>query len=623
MSALSIFIATVDNPDDNLHALDAQLEEVEEVETLEPSSGKEERAQKWLLPTKESIFLAVHSFSKKQKIAFFALFGLCVASGVGFLLALNARFLVEVPAYGGKFSEGLVGTPRFINPVLAASDTDRDLSALVYSGLMRVSQDGTLVPDLAESYSISEDGTTYTFILKPNLVFHNGEPITSEDVKFTVEKVKDPNLRSPRRGDWDGVVVEAPDPRTVKFVLSGQYSPFLENTTLGILPAALWKNLSTEEFAGSALNMNPVGTGPYQIAETRLLQSGVPEYYIFESFDKFALEKPYIDAVQVSFYGSETDLFKDYESGKIQAIGALPPEKVDLVRQKGEQVEASPLPRVFGVFFNQTAQDIFTDKAVREALDKAVNRDTIVRNILHGQADVSGPFPPGSLGVESASTPEGGQPGEGEGTDRISLAKSILEDAGWKQDSETHVWEKTVKGEKKTLSFSLSTSDAPELKAVALSLKKDWESLGAKVEVKIFETSDLNQNIIRPRKYDALLFGEIVGREPDPYAFWHSSQRLDPGLNIALYANVKTDKILEEIREEPNLEERKKLYKSFQDEIFLDIPAVFLYSPRFLYALPEDIRHVVLPPIVYPSERFSDIYQWYIQTDKVWKFLTN
>ncbi|MCK4386733.1 MAG: hypothetical protein KAV41_01450, partial [Candidatus Pacebacteria bacterium] len=168
---------------------------------------------------------------------------------------------------------------------------------------------------------------------------------------------------------------------------------------------------------------------------------------------------------------------------------------------------------------------------------------------------------------------------------------------------------------------SLSTAATPELKAVANLLKQQWEKLGVETRLKIFEMGDLNKNVIRPRKYDSLLFGEVVGRDLDLFAFWHSSQRNDPGLNIALYANITTDDLLEQIRITSDEKSKKEKLELFQKEIARDIPAIFLYSPDFIYISPKKIKNILIDKITIPSERFLDINNWYIKTDKVWKFL--
>ena len=169
------------------------------------------------------------------------------------------------------------------------------------------------------------------------------------------------------------------------------------------------------------------------------------------------------------------------------------------------------------------------------------------------------------------------------------------------------------------LEFAISTSNAPELTRSATLIKEDLGKIGIKVEIKTFEIGNLNQSVIRPRKYDALLFGQIINNESDLFAFWHSSQRKDPGLNVALYTNAKVDKILEDafITTDENL--RIKKYAEFENEIEKDIPAIFLYSPDFIYLISKNVKGFALDQIITPPDRFLNSYLWYIETDNVWK----
>src|SRR5258706_524677 len=196
---------------------------------------------KRIIPNKEEILLALKSFSKKERLIFIVISALFVVSSLFFLNTINSFVSVEVPSYGGELSEGIVGTPRFVNPLLAISDADRDLTSLVYSGLMKKMPDGSIVPDLAKSYDISPDGLSYVFVLKDKIYFQDGTPITSSDVEFTVNRAKDPVLKSPKRVSWEGVSVQKINDSTIKFTLKQKNFPFLENTTLGIIPKRLWQ----------------------------------------------------------------------------------------------------------------------------------------------------------------------------------------------------------------------------------------------------------------------------------------------------------------------------------------------------------------------------------------------
>ena len=583
------------------------------LESLDPHGEKSSK----LMPIRKTI----QSFSKTEKKIFYGLLVVFIISMLGVFLYINKLFLIEIPTRGGTLTSGVIGTPRFINPLLAISDADRDLTALVYSGLLRATPQGKLIPDLAESYNISEDGLSYTFTLKDELVWHDGKPISSDDVIFTITMVKDSVLKSPKRASWEGVSVEKINDRVIRFTLEQPYSPFLENTVLGILPKHIWGDVTPEQFGFAKFNIEPIGSGAYKIKRIQKDTSGIPKFYKLEPFKHFSLGEPYISHLQIRFYANEEALLNSLSKKEIGAVNAITPQKARELRERGLRVLTYNLPRVFGVFLNQNQNTIFTNRIVRKALDVSLDRKKIVREILFAYGtELHGPLPPGSLGympiemeIESAAA-------DG---NRIEQAKKILEDGGWKLNKETNIRERKTKKGTEILSFSLVTSDAEELKNAGLSIKNTWEEIGADVNLKIFNTGDLNQNIIRPRKYDALFFGEIIGRESDPFAFWHSSQMNDPGLNIAMYANITTDELLEEGRQISDRDERIRIYKQFQKEIAEDIPAIFVYAPDFIYILPHNINGVETGTISIPSERFLDIYKWYIRTDKIWKIFAN
>lgn len=578
----------------------------------------------WLLPLPKKTALAMSSFSKTEKILFWVFIVCAVISGIAIFSHINQSYMVSVPAHGGSFTEGIVGTPRFINPVLAISDADKDLTALIYSGLLRAGKNGELVPDLAEKFELSPDGLIYTFTLKEKLTWSDGLPLTSDDVKFTIETIQDPNVRSPKKSAWDGVIVAAPDTRTITFTLKKPYAPFLENATIGILPKHLFGALGAEQFSFSSYNTNPIGSGPYKVEKISQNGSGIPEYYNLVPFKGFSGGTPFISRIQIHFYAGEEKLIDAYKKNEVEAISAISPKNALDLKNAGARVESTPLPRTFGIFLNQNEQEIFTDPSVRQALDKSVNKDTIINSVLFGfGTKINGPLPPGVIGFED--TPDNATTTVTD-EDRISAAKNILTKNGWTYNEETQVMEKVSKGNGKkgkkstqVLSFSLSTSDAPELRQVAGILKQEWGKIGARVELKVFESGDLNQNAIRPRKYEALLFGEIFGRDPDPYAFWHSSQRFDPGLNIALYTNITSDKLLEQARSVSEEKARAGLYHSFEAEVAKDTPAIFLYSPSFIYILPKNLKGVDISGMTLPMERFTDIKDWYVEAQNIWR----
>ncbi len=534
------------------------------------------------------------------------------------LYHLDKTMTVEIPATGGTLTEGIIGTPRFVNPVLAVSDADRDVSMLIYSGLMRIGEDGQLIPDLAEKYEVSDNGLCYIFTLKSKLLWPDNTPITVDDVLFTVDQIKNPQLqtRNPKRASWEGVQTEKIDDRTVKFCLPKIYAPFLENTTLGILPKHIWQDVLTEQLLLSDLctNTKPIGSGPYQISKTARKSSGIITSYTLVPNENFSLNKPHIKTLVLKFYPSEAKLMEAYENGEIDSLNAVSPKNILAVKKENSYLKSFYLPRIFAVFFNQGNISLFTENETRRALNLSVDKERIVKEVLENFGiTLNGPIPPASFGA----IPEAGSSTSFE--ERFKEAFRLLAKAGWSLNSDGVLEKKKSGKETIKMEFSLSTSNIPELIQTANILKENWEKLGARVKIKTYEISDLEQNVIRPRKYDALLFGEVLGRDPDPFAFWHSSQRNDPGLNIAMYVNSKVDKLLEEARTILDSGKKEEKYQEFQKELEKDNAAVFLYSPNFIYLLPSTVQGVKETSVTVPSERYANIYNWYIKTKRVWE----
>ncbi len=553
----------------------------------------------------------VRSFSPAERVLFGVFFILLIWGAGSMILRINNFFLTEIPAQGGELQEGIIGSPRFINPLLVQSDADRDLAALIYSGLLKATPEGELVPDLAERFTVSEDTLTYTFTLREDARFHDGTPVTADDVLFTIQKAQDSVLKSSKRANWEGVTVTKINDREIKLILNQPYAPFLENATLGILPKHLWKDADAEQFPFSPYNIDAVGSGPYRLSSIKRNNSGIPIYMELKPFRKYALGMPHIARLTFRFYSNEKDLLEALTRGEIESANAITPSSAKELQEKGFNMERTPLPRIFGVFFNQNQAPLLADKNVRQALELATDKNKIVDTVLHGYGiTIESPIPPLLLETTSGDV----VPRE----KRLEKANALLDTILWKRDPKTGFRTKTTGKQTQKLTFSLATSNVPELKGSAELLKEMWRDIGVDLTVQIYESGDLNQNIIRTRKYDALLFGEIVGRDLDLFAFWHSSQRNDPGLNISLYTNSKVDRLLEEARRIGDREKRIENYKAVTAEIERDTPAIFLYSPEFIYIFPKKIKGNRLERSTIPSERFLTIHDWYINTEKVW-----
>jgi peptide/nickel transport system substrate-binding protein len=564
------------------------------------------------VPVLERVSEQVRALSPGDRLIFYLFAVLVGAASILGLYSLQQSLLVEVPTYGGTLVEGALGSPRFINPLLAISDVDRDLSALTYAGLMGISGTGELVSVLAENYNISDDGKTYTFTLRKDAKFSDGTPVTAEDVAFTVQKAQNSALKSPKYADWSGVNVSTIDQQTVRFVLGKPYVPFLGLTTLGILPSRLWKNISDEEFPFSTLQTSPVGAGPFKVASVSRGASGLIESISLITNKHYAPGRPYLDGIHFNFYSRAEDLANAIKNGSVESVYDMPTKQA-AGKQKSKIITAS-YARVFGVFWNPSEKQIYSRTEVRKALSLALDRQNIIDSVLGGYATaIMGPVPPGGP-VQQVQVPQF--------ENHTIAAAKVLQSAGWTYDNSLRVWKNAA--DKQILDgITLRTSNVPELKSVAGAVKSDWEKLGIPVSIELYEPGDLSQNVIRPRKYEALIYGMVIGRDQDLYAFWDSKERNDPGLNIALYANKSVDALLENVRSFADQKTRLINLQKIEDEVAADYPAAFIYSPNFTYTLPGDLRGATLPQIIVPADRFATVVSWYRFTDSVWPFFTN
>ncbi len=559
----------------------------------------------------EKIQNIIKNFSSTEKFVFAIFTIIALISSMVMALSINNMFLVPIPNHGGKMAEGVVGLPRYINPVLAITDVDKDLSNLIYSGLMKYDKDGRLVTDMAEKYSVSDDGLIYSFTLKSDLRFHDGIPVTTDDVEFTIQKIEDAIIKSPKRADWANIGIKKINSREIQFILKQPYTPFLSNTTVGILPKHIWSKVSPEQFIFSQYNLEPIGTGPYRLGNIKRDKGGIPEYYGLYSFSRYDGGEAYINEFDMYFYPNEKLATDAYKSDTIQAIARISPTEASSIATTSSNIHILhyPLPRIFGIFFNQNQAPIFTNDSVRKALNISAPKDKIIDDVLHGYAIRSdSPLPIDNIPKLEKENQE----------QNISTAKDILTKDGFSLGSDGVMEKKDKKGTIR-LEFSIATVDSPDLKQVAEIIRNEWIKIGVKVNIKVFEYGDLYQNIISMRKYDALLFGETIGKDVDLYAFWHSSQRNAPGLNIAMYVNSKVDKLLEDARESLDEKIKADKYSQFETIIKNETPAIFLYSPEFIYIVSDKVKGLNINELNSPSDRFYGINKWYTETEDVWK----
>lgn len=552
--------------------------------------------------------------SHKERILASILLIVFAISSLGLLLGYYLRNSILLPNYGGQYREALIGSPQYINPLFAeTNEADRDLSVLVFSGLIKYDSNGLLKNDIAENYEILDSGKTYLFYIRKDVFWHDDKQLTADDIVFTILAFQNPEYKSPMALNWRGVKVEKVDDFTVRFSLNNVFAPFLENLTVGILPKHIWENISPATLQISDYNLNPIGAGPYKlskIVKDKEKTNIIKEIELVAN-DKYHFGRPFIGTVILKFYASEEEAIDSINNNQVDGISFLSPQNKSIISPvRNINVYQLKIPRYFAVFFNQNKSKALTDKKVRKALAYATDKKQIIDQVLLGEADiVDAPILKEILGIDTFTE-----------IYEFSLDKARQELSDWKDSNGDGILDrKIVKTDKEytKLEINLYTSDWTELAKIAELLKQQWEAIGGvKVNINIQNKNDLSQKIIRGREFEALLFGEILYMDPDPFSFWHSSQKKDPGLNLAMYDNLEIDKLLEQARQTLDYKERIKKYDAFQQVITEDVPAVFLFSPHYLYIVGNFVKGIEAKNIATPARRFSEIEKWHIKTQR-------
>ncbi|MEK7514824.1 MAG: ABC transporter substrate-binding protein [Patescibacteria group bacterium] len=545
----------------------------------------------------------VLSFRERYSIAALAL--VVIASIALIPVALWRSSTVVGADTGGSFTEGILGEPRFINPVLSyANEVDRDLETLLFSGLLSFDTQGNLIPDLAKTFpEISSDGLNYTVYLKEHALWHDGKPVTADDVLFTIETIQNPDFGSPLRIAWQGVTVEKVNEFAVMFKLKTAYAQFPNTLTVGLIPKHIWQDIRPASFALHDLNTRPVGAGPYRFEKLEKDSVGRISSYTVRAFEDFHAGRPYIDRVTIQFFQSEDALIDAFKRRQIDSIAGISPKAQKEIGSPRRITYAdTSIPRYFAVFFNQSRSALIADRNVRLALSHATDRDALITDVLHGKGvSVDRPFVESVLSIPDDVAAPAFDP---------EKAKAVLTADGWALGNDGIFAKRGTR-----LSLTLTTSTQPELADVAQRIATQWRTAGVELTVSSLSFVQLQQ-AIKDRSYDMLLFGVVMSLDPDPFPVWHSSQKREPGANISLYDNQTADAMLERARTTLNPLERASMYHDFQQIVVQDLPAIFLYNAQYTYAMDSRIQGAPLKVIATPAERFAGIREWYINTTR-------
>jgi len=579
---------------------------------------------KWRIPNWEQFKFLLKTLSQKEKVivlvaVFFACLFLAIWGTTVYIKDTDRK-----PALGGSYAEGIQGQPLYLNPIVAHSNpVDSDLSLLIFSSLFRYNAEGKLEQDLASSWERSEDGIKYTVHLRNDAKWQDGKPLTAEDVLFTLNLIRNPAYGSTLRGNWEGIEVEKLDDFTLRFGLRKAYTPFLHNLTFGILPKHLWEDITSDNFLLSELNRKPIGSGEYAFSRLDKDQNGKIIAITLRSNRDYYGSKPHLKELVFRFYPSPQEIIDAYRSGAVQGISHIEQSQVAYA-EKEDNIDIYKIPttRIYGVFFNQKKSAILAEKSIREAINYGTDKDELVREALGNNGSVvNTPLVPNMLGFQDNLNHH---------EYNVEKAKSIFRESGWEalsdkerkkiKDSSSSVSSTLYNSkQKRFLTLNLTVPDYPELVKTADLLKKQWEKIGLELNLDIVDTSETLQNKISERNYDALLFGEVLQADPDPTPFWHSGSKQAPGLNLSMFENQDVDKILDEARQEVNEGKRAELYQKFQEIVLGETPAIFLFSPYYLYGVSNDYHGVNAKIIYNPSNRLDDIANRYLYTTRIRK----
>jgi peptide/nickel transport system substrate-binding protein len=551
---------------------------------------------------------------------------------LGALLFSQARELVTilVPAQGGTYIEGVAGTPQFLNPLLSQyNQVDRDLTALLFDGLTRFDQQGGLEPRLARDWDISEDGQVYTFHLRPGVQWSDGEPFSAEDVAFTVGLLQDPGYNGPAdvAALWRSVAVTQVNALEIQFGLPEAYAPFLDYTTIGVLPEHLLRGVTADGLLAHPFNQQPVGTGEFMLdGENPLrLVNGRIEQLLLQANPYFwnrQRRQVKLSKVEFKFYPDDTSVLAAYEAGEVQGVARVLPADLPRARQAQQlRFFTSRLSGYTLILLNTDNVEVpyLAEAAVRQALLLGLDRQSLIDGVLNGQGIVAdSPILPGTWAHNPSAQRYEPNPAQ---------ARAIFDSAGWtlggggQRPGDDPTETGTVPADVRShdgvvMAFTLLVSNDPQRLALGQAIAAQWDALGVRVTVQPVSGS-LARDYLQPRRFEAALVDVYLPGDPDLYPFWHETQ-VDGGQNYAGYRDRDMSELLEQARLTPDRDERARLYYRFQDMFAREVPALLLYYPTYTYGVDQKVGGVQISgALADASDRFRNIADWYVVRRRV------
>jgi peptide/nickel transport system substrate-binding protein len=577
---------------------------IPKIKSLFPSKYDEEEKllfslSKKKIPSRQQLKQLKYFLNYKEKrIVYISLFFLVFS-----VVFLGGRFLwknlVEVPKYGGEYTEAIVGSIQYINPILSqGNDADRDLSRLIFSGLFKINTNGELENDLVDKYQISEDQKTYIFTLKNNIKWHDGMDLIADDIGFTLNAIQNPEFKSPLYKTLQGVGYEKISENSFKLILAEPFSPFISTLTFGILPMHLWESINPENSTLTELNKKPIGTGPFMYKSFRKDSSGNIKQYTLVNFKEYYGKRAYLKRIILKLFANSEMALESLKNNQVQGVSFLSQDNYkDVVASENFNVYDFNMPQYSALFFNLKQQELLKDRSIRRALSLAINKKELAAELGSGLKEAYGP-------LDFIIDPQ-------EDEYDLEAAAELLKESEWEMK------DNFLEKDEKKLEITITSVDNNEYIKILQYIKKQWAKLGIITNLEIIPKQKISQ-IITERDYEVLLIAQILSYDPDPYPFWHSSQT-KVGLNLSIFANQNIDDILEEARKITSFEERLKKYENFQEILKKEHIAIFLFRPTYHYPVDKDLRGIDTKVIYLPSDRFSNIENWYLKTKKTFK----
>lgn len=529
------------------------------------------------------------------------------------LLSEQPETIVEVspePVRGGFYTEALVGSLMRLNPVLDFyNPADRDVDRLIYSRLITFDERGLPVADLAESWGISRDGTLYNFAIRENAVWHDGEAVTTADIVYTVELLREGGEIVPEdlQRFWRDVEVVPLSETTLQFKLPEPFAPFLDYLSFGILPQHLLGGRTIEEIRDLDFNIQPVGSGPYRFDQLIVENEQIAGLSLV-AFDEYYRSQPFIEQLIFRYYPDSQAAMQAYRDGRVDAISSITTDTLPAaLAAPNLAIYTGRRPEMSLIFFNLKNQEkvFLQDANIRRALYLGINRQYIVDRILSGQAILAhGPIFPGTWAHY-------------DGTPKIEYdpqrARQYLIDAGYSLPAEGG--NVRVNGEGVALELTLLHPDTDVHTALAEAIQRDWQDLGFGVTLEALPYDILIEQRLGSRDYQAALVDLNLTRspDPDPYPFWDSIQATG-GQNYSQWDHKIASEYLEEARITVDLDERSRLYRNFQVIFADELPALPLYYPVYNFGVDQEVQGVRMGPLLETSDRYTTILEWFLET---------